>query len=372
MALRSDTDAARAALAAARAEEAAAIRDALKEDRVVGVFGEAEVGKTQTIRQAIAGSGLQVLTLDLAWAASDEHVGFLLARQIAEVIAPGRACQRSARGGPLPPALADAQARLVEILGGGLQEAARRWPSGRYGWPTALESLDMLAGTQEVLLWVDHLEAPGLTFRHPLKLSPLLWSLSELLERTEGLRLLLSGRAPARTAADGPRAPFHQSGLWLSVPAPDAGTWRRVAELLGASPTHAEKLAGLTAGHPRTMLLALGEIAAQATVGDPEQVLRDLATHDDGLARRAMEHARSLHRLGGQVLTQAALGQRPYATAQRGATTTQDLSKALKRLWLAGLLQHEDRWSVVNPLLAMRLRAISPPESPTTVRPPWS
>jgi hypothetical protein len=67
-----------------------------------------------------------------------------------------------------------------------------------------------------------------------------------------------------------------------------------------------------------------------------------------------------------------ALGQRPYAAAQRGTTTTQELSKALKRLRLAGLLRHEDSWMVVNPLLAMRLRAACPPESPTAVRPPWS
>ncbi len=120
------------------------------------------------------------------------------------------------------------------------------------------------------------------------------------------------------------------------------------------------------------MLLALGRIAGENAPPAPEEVLRELAARDDGLEARAIEHACSLHRLGGQVLTQAALGQRPYATAQRGTTTTQDLSKALKRLRLAGLLRHEDRWSVVNPLLAMRLQAAVPPRSPTSARRPWS
>lgn len=200
-------------------------------------------------------------------------------------------------------------------------------------------------------------ETPALSFRHPLKLRRLLRSLRDLVGRCEGLRLLLSGREAARVDVNGPGAPFEKDGRWLSLQAPAAATWRRVAGLLDVSEARAEELARLTAGHPRTMLLALAAIAGEQAPLPAEQVLAALAARDDGLTTRTMEHARSLHRLGGQVLMQAALGQRPYASAQRGATTTQELSKALKRLRLAGLLRHEDRWSVVNPLLALRLQA---------------
>jgi hypothetical protein len=354
----------KAALAATRAVEAREIAAALRGHRVLGLLGEAEVGKTQTLHQALGRSRRRVLYLDLAWAASEEHLGFLLARQITQALT--SADQLSAMGslGPLPPSVEQARAKLAEILGGGLQEALRTWPSGRYPWAPALESLEALADQLEVLLWVDHLEAPRLTFRHPLKVGPLLWSLSELVERSD-VRLLVSGREAARADAVGPRAPFRERGRWLTMRAPAAESWRQVAEAVDVERETATELAALTGGHVRTMLLALTVVAEAAAEGRrpaADEVLRGLAAQDDGLASRAIEHARSLHRLGGQVLTQAALGQRPYANAQRGATTTQDLSKALKRLRLAGLLRHERRWTVVNPLIAMRLRGVTPHE----------
>lgn len=369
---RNRTDRQRTALGVARVAELRRLRDSVRGNRVVCVFGEAEVGKTETIEQALAGSGTRVLRMDLRWAASESHAGFLLAGEIAKALAPTVELTRLAQSASLPPEIERARARLVESLGGGLQEAFRRWPSGRYTWAAALESLELLAQTQDLLLWVDHLEAPGLSFRHPLNLDQLLWSLSELAERSESVGLLMSGREAARYTVDGPRAAFADRGDRITLSAPSAAAWRQVAELLGAPVERAEDLAILTGGHPRTMLLAMAAIADEEAPVSAEEVLEALAANDDGLAARAMEHARSLHRLGGQVLTQAALGQRPYATAQRGATTTQELSKALKRLRLAGLLRHEDRWSVVNPLLAMRLQASSPPDSPTAARRPWS
>lgn len=366
------TDRQRTALGAARVVELRRLRDSVRGNRVVCVFGEAEVGKTETIEQALAGSSTRVLRMDLRWAASDSHAGFLLAGEIAKTLAPAVELTRLAQGASLPPEIEHARTRLVESLGGGLQEALRRWPSGRYTWAAALEGLELLAQTQDVLLWVDHLEAPGLSFRHPLNLEQLFWSLSDLAERNESVGLLMSGREAARYTVDGSRAAFADQGDRITLSAPSAAAWRQVAELLGASAQRAEELATLTGGHPRTMLLAIAAIAGKEAPASAEEVLEALAANDDGLAARAMEHARSLHRLGGQVLTQAALGQRPYAGAQRGTTTTQELSKALKRLRLAGLLRHEDRWSVVNPLLAMRLQASSLPDSPTAARRPWS
>lgn len=365
-------DPARAALATARSAEAGAIREATQRNRVLGIFGEAEVGKTQTIEQALSPSATRMLRLDLRWAASEEHAGFLLASEMARALVPGLELSRLAYGGKLPAPVQQARVRLVQTLGGGLQEAMRRWPSGRYSWADALKSLKLLSQSQEVLLWVDHIEAPGLSFRHPLKLGALLLSLRELAEQTGSLRLLLSGREAARTEVDDSQAAFSGVGERLSIGPPTARAWREVAELMQASIARAQELATLTDGHPRTMLLALQAIAYEERPDAAEQVLGTLAARDEGLALRAMEHARSLHRLGGQALTQAALGQRPYAGAQRGTTTTQDLSKALKRLRLAGLLRHQDRWSVVNPLLAMRLQAASPPDAPSLVRRPWS
>jgi hypothetical protein len=134
--------------------------------------------------------------------------------------------------------------------------------------------------------------------------------------------------------------------------------WRDVAQRLGVSTRVAQALAGLTGGHPQTMLLALNAICLSEDERPPraEEVLGELAAHDDGLAARAVQHARSLHRLGGQVLEQVARAQRPYGTAQRGKATTQEISKVLARLRLAGLLRRTDHWTVVNPLVAIRAR----------------
>jgi hypothetical protein len=367
-----DLDHLRSALAAARVQELPRICEAVRRDRVVGVFGEAEVGKTHLVEQALARCSMPVLRMDLRFAAGEGHLGFELAREMASALAPDLELLRLARGGELTAELDEARQRLMETLGIGLQEAVRRWPSGRYGWNDALASLLRLAQSQPVVLWVDHLEAPRLTFRHPLRVEALLGSLGEVIERTAGLRLLLSGR-PAAAEAREPRIAFERHVRWLKLRAPRGRVWRTVAESLKLDGARAQELAELTCGHPRTMMLALESIAGDRAAVDAEELLHGLAARDDGLALRSMEHARSLHRLGGQVLIQAALGQKPYASAQRGAASTQDLSKALTRLRLAGLIRNEGPWGLVNPLLAMRLRAATAlSESPTSERPPWS
>jgi hypothetical protein len=338
MSCRLDAEHIRIALAAARAEELPRIWEAVRRDRAAGVFGEAEVGKTDTIGQALAQCGMPVLRVDLRFAASEGHLGFQLAREMAKVLAPDLELSRLARGGQPVAKQDEARRRLMETLGIGLQEAVRCWPSGRYGWQDALRSLHLLAQSQQMVLWVDHLEAPRLTFRHPLRVEELLRSLSVAIERTAGLRLLLSGR-PAASETRESRAAFQRRVRWLELRVPSTPVWRAVAESLELDAARAEELAELTRGHPRTMMLALASIAGDRAPVDAEELLQALAARDDGLALRSMEHARSLHRLGGQVLKQAALGQRPYASAQRGTATTQEMSKALTRLRLAGLAE---------------------------------
>ena len=145
MSFQGDHDLLVAALARARADEVREIRKAVSHEQVLAIFGEAEVGKTNTIRQALAGSGVRVLRLDLRWAASEAHAGSLLAAEMASALAPGLDLKGLAHGGRPPAAVDQARSRLIETLGGGLQEALRPWPSGRYRWAAALESLELLA-----------------------------------------------------------------------------------------------------------------------------------------------------------------------------------------------------------------------------------
>lgn len=352
---------ARAALAVARAGEAERIAEAVEAHRVVGVIGEAEVGKTETIRQALRlpAADLPVVRLDLDGAASDEHVGFLLSKQIARTVLGQVDHSMLSAGVLLPPRIQQGRLRLAEMLGvDGLDEALREWPSGHYQSTAAFRALDTLAQQRDLVLWIDHVEAPRLTPRHPMRIDRLLWAVRELSQRESRLRVVVSAREGLQDEMLGPRAAFHQQGQWLSIDVPAAGTWREVAGHVDASAVVAERLASLTGGHPRTMLLALLHLAATSHPRPPhaEDVLRELAIRDDGLAARAVQHARSLHRLGEQVLTQIALGQRPYAVAQRGNATPQEIRKVLNRLRLAGLLRRRDGWAIVNPLLAIRLR----------------
>jgi hypothetical protein len=177
-------------------------------------------------------------------------------------------------------------------------------------------------------------------------------------QRNAGIRVLVSGREGVGDLTTGPRAAFHQQGQWLSLDVPSPKMWREVAHRLVVPFKITMELADLTGGHPQTMLLALATVASseRGRAGRGEEILAELAAHDDGLAPRAVQHARSLHRLGGQVLEQVVQARRPYAAAQRGTASTQEISKVLARLRLAGLLRRDDGWAVVNPLVAIRVR----------------
>jgi hypothetical protein len=352
---------AHAALAASRVGEARRIAGALREQRVVGVLGEAEVGKTQTIRQALStfDSGVRVVYLDLDGAASDEHVGFLIAKQVARILLAGADLSLLAAGALVPTRVEGSRVALAETLGiDGMEETLREWPSGHYGSVAALSGVEALAEQGDLVLWIDHVEAPRLTPRHPVKADRLLWGIRELSQRKERVRVVVSAREGVADLITGPRGAFHQQGQWLSLDVPTPSMWRQVAERIGSPMRIAQELSALTEGHPQTMLLALAAVRLSDSGQQfrAEEMLGELAAHDDGLAARAFQHARSLHRLGGQVLLQVARAQRPYGAAQRGGATSQEISKVLARLRLAGLLRRADRWAVVNPLVAIRAR----------------
>ncbi len=352
---------AHAALAASRGGEARRIADALMTQSVVGVLGEAEVGKTQTIRQALStlDGEVRIIYLDLDGAASDEHVGFLLAKQVARILLAGADLSLLTAGALVPTRVEGSRVALAEILGThGMEEALREWPSGHYGSVAALNGVEALAEQEDLVLWIDHVEAPRLTPRHPVKVDRLLWGIRELGQRKQRVHVVVSAREGAASQVTGPRAAFHQQGQWMSLDVPTPSMWREVADHLEVPMRTAQELAVLTQGHPQTMLLALAtvKLADNRQRSRAEKVLGELAAHDDGLAARAFQHARSLHRLGGQVLLQVARAQRPYGAAQRGSATSQEISKVLARLRLAGLLRRADRWAVVNPLVAIRAR----------------
>ncbi len=353
---------AHAALATSRSGEAQRISETVAKHGIVGLLGEAEVGKTQTMRQALSAlsSRAAIVYLDFDVVASEGHVGWQIAKQIARASTSGVDLSILSAGALVPARLERTRIALAEILGvDGVEESLREWPSGAYGSLPAFEALERFAMTREVLVWADHIEAPRVTPRHPVDVGRLLWGLREMHQRQRNVRILVSGREGIRGIVTGPKAAFHQQGRWLTLDAPSTSMWRDVAQRLEVAVRIAQELAVLTGGHPQTMLVALATVAMR---GDDlpryggEQLLAELVARDDGVAARAVQHARSLHRLGGQVLVQVARGQKPYGSVQRGAASTQEISKVLARLRLAGLLRHTDTWKVVNPVVAIRAR----------------
>jgi hypothetical protein len=369
MALITDVNHARWSLEMARLEEGARITDEVQTSRVVGVLGEAEVGKTETIREALGTSqpDRPLIHLDLDGVAGEGHVAFHLVREIAAAQL-GIEFSTLKVGVLVPATLERKRVELAEFLGvDGLEEALRDWPSGGYPLAKALDALTKLAQQRETILWIDHLEAPMLTPRHPLDLDKLLWAIREIVQRQLSLSVVLSGRDAVETRVLGREAAFYQQGRWLSLDNPGPEVWRDVALRLKASPTVVRDLAHLTGGHPETMLNAFLSLMRGNGKGGGEDLLRELASVSGGLASRAFQHACSLHRLGGQVLLQVAWGKGPYAAFQRGESPPQEIRKVLGRLQLAGLIRHDDGWSVVNPLIGIVLRG----EIPRASAPDW-
>jgi hypothetical protein len=357
MGLIEDIPLAQAALADARSSEAHRIVTALDAHNVVGILGEAEVGKTVTVKQALQSLGQPLFRLDLDMAASDGHIGFLLVKEIAKATVPASDFSLLSGGVLLPSSAERAQVQLGELLGiDGLDEALRQWPSGHFTSAQAFQLVEDISKQQSVVLWVDHLETPSLTPRHPVDTDRLLWGIREIAQRRPRLRVVLSGREALESRLLGPKAAFHQQGQWLSLDNPPAEVWREVAQRMEVSVTLAEELSGLVDGHSATMLHALLLIASQSKLPHSYAVLQELAAGDDGLAARAIQHARTLHRLGGQVMTQIAFGEHSYGVAERGRSAPQEIRKVRDRLRLAGLVRRKPSWAIVNPLLRIRLR----------------
>lgn len=359
---------ARWSLELARIEEGQRVTEALQLGRIVGVLGEAEVGKTETIREALGVSlpDSPIIRLDLAGVASESHLAFRLVRQLvaAEL---GIEFSTLKAGVLVPASLERKRVELAERYGIDLiDEALRDWPSGNFPLAKSMAALASLAEGRDAVLWIDHLEAPGLTPRHPLDLDRFLWAIREMAQTQRGLSLVLSGRSPVEGRVLGREAAFHQQGRWLSLDNPPQAAWQRVASDLKVPRVLALDLATLTGGHPETMLAVLA-MSSEGERRSADQLLLDLASAAADLAGRAMQHASSLHRLGGQVLEQIARGEAPYAASQRGETSPQEIRKVLGRLQLAGLIRHDEGWSVVNPLVGILLRR----EVSRTSAPDW-
>lgn len=352
-------------LDAAREQDTARLQAALQSSHIVGVHGEAEIGITSVVSHALRGRS-DVVRIDLDEATSVGELARLFALATARLIVP-RTALRLARLGPgLRPssaraAIADLDRELgVDVAHLALSDQAS--PDDDDRLPIVLDRLAMLSERRDVLIWVDHLQAPSLTPRHPVDVGQLLWDLRSRQQRNP-FRLLLSGHTVATAQATGPNAAFYGAYQWLALTRPSDDQWTAYMRALWAPspaplPSWREDLLALTGSHPSTTMLALAAALDHDRPASPQDLVRRLVRNDPGLTKRALQHARTLHRLGGGLVERISRGEGPYVGVPKAQQNT--VGRALADLRRAGLLTNPapSQWTVTNPLTAIALRGI--------------
>ncbi len=364
------------ALTAARRQEHATIDDALGRFGMTGVHGEPEVGVTTVIADAIRFGGYDSIRVDLEAATDQRSVAWSMAYGLARAV-----MGRSALGQMIARDIAPTWARHAYVDFAktvGPRIAAFVLDEGRSPVVDVAEVLRAIATVTEQrvdppVLWIDHLQAPLVGARHQVDVNDLLWNVRDAHQALE-LPIIVSGSRASSSVAHGEKAAFHGDGTWVSLTRPDLGVWQRTAGSLGDSappPAWVAQMVDITAGHPQSMLLALAlSVEVPAWARTPLELWQAMLSLDAGHIARAMQHARTLHRLGADILSAVAGGIGPY----EGATTKSgqmERQRAVRRLHVSGLItQPRPRiWEITNPLLAGRLRGAMP-RTPGEARPP--
>jgi hypothetical protein len=220
-----------------------------------------------------------------------------------------------------------------------------RWPP-----PSAWRARD-------TLLVIDHLEAPSLTPRHPLNVAQLLWRVRSVTQLQPRLRTLLVSRTPVVKLATAPTAAFYGDGQWLAVTSPSSEAF---ATATGRSQDLVKLVLSRTGGHVNSTLELLRALPAAAT--DVEEAIRRLATLHTDLSRRTVQHARTLHRLGGHILQVIAEGKRPYQ--ETPDARSKEIGAAVSALHLAGIIRRQDalrqkNWAITDPRVAWGLALLT-------------
>ncbi len=81
----------------------------------------------------------------------------------------------------------------------------------------------------EILVWLDHLQAPKLTQRHPIDVDALLWSLRARQRGSDRFRVILSTHTALVRPLTDPDSAFYGDGEWVQLDRPDKRHWVRVA-----------------------------------------------------------------------------------------------------------------------------------------------
>jgi hypothetical protein len=362
----------------ARRELVVRVAETIVAQSFTGIVGEAEIGKTGILKAAVRylrNRGRTVVEIDLDGAWSPNRLAWRWAIELARAaigtiaVSHLHALDRSMWPAStrsavlaLPAALGEATAALAQSPhppdGVGRDEVLR----------APIEATLALARARPelVVLSLDHLEAPSASGLRSPDIARLLWSLRAPGQHLENLRVTVATRTAAQELASGPQAAYHQLGRWLTIQAPTAEEFEQAS---GIPTIWCARVLAYTGGHPSSTLEVLDELRVLTTSGRGhavadlsdgyserragslvEHAILNVSQRHGDLARRATEHARTVHRLGGHLLTAVAMGQGPYQATPEIAGS--EVAKAMVRLHLNGLVRRtgaQRGWETVDP-----------------------
>jgi hypothetical protein len=354
------------ALLRSRTPEFEEIARRIRDGRAVAVVGEHGVGKTRLVGAASAGlwaeAGIRVARLDLRACTSETRLAWNWMRALAGAVAGPVGTSHIAA---LPQSMWPGTTRAAAV---GIRRLLRErtdWaaaPSpGRLSEAEAREALIAAARATvrcaqdaETVVVVDHVEAPMAAPRETVDLDGLLWNLRGASQETDALHVALVSHPADLDRVAGPRAAYAGAPV-ITVSRPAADTWRDAVADSGQLLGVVGDVLQYTAGHiPSTVLLLHVLAAAPGTTAG--SAFDALAVTQVEHARRCVQHAATLHRLGAQLLETVARRAAPYG--ENSDARPRDLSKALRALWRGGLLTHpgRGRWEVADPLVAHIIR----------------
>jgi hypothetical protein len=357
-------------LTAMRADDGHVVGAAVEQASFVALIGEADVGKTTLLRQLgtrMERSGMWTVRLDLDGAYAVAQLAWLTLRSLAEAIAGPVSFSMLVA---LDQSMWTSRARraaleIDELLGTALSATAlRATPPASEGKEEDLGLLgealsrvaDVAAVRQPVLLVIDHLEAPGLTPRHPVDVATLLWSVRAIAQKTPQVRVVVAGRPGIEDLYATRDAAFFQDGRTVRLERPSVTQWWQVASALGLPSDPFRSAIDLTEGHVPTTLRVLEEWSRERGA-QVETLFAELVSAQAAHTRRCVQHARTLDRLGGRILTAISRGLPPYGAI--AYSHPKEIQRPLTRLRLAGLIDQPTprRWRVTDPLVGANLRA---------------
>jgi hypothetical protein len=376
-----EPDANRVALEVARPHLVRQATDTIAEQPFTGLVGEAELGKTGILNAALrqlASRRSTIVKLDLDGAWSPNRLAWQWARQLAAAavgavpISHLHALDRSM----WPASTRSAILSLPGALGpetAALAQAPQ--PAKGIGRDDALQAplqaTLALAGQRQLILAIDHLETPSAAGLRSPDVAGLLWAIRAPGQHLPTLHVVVATRPAAQELASGKESAYHLFGRWLTVQAPTA---EEFALTTGMPLPWCERVVAHTVGHPASTIEVLAELRAltggrgrtdpdlpkgyseQRAASLVEYAIVTVTERHYDLARRAIEHARTVHRLGGHLLAAIARGEGPYqATPEIPGS---EVAKAMVRLHLNGLVrprQSQRGWEPTDPRIRWAL-----------------